>query len=178
MRRSRERRRLGDVCVSLEVGSHVIVDLVALGCLSAPDRADKDALSRALVDLIERAMAMRVTRSGSQGVSPLRATDGPGDGAAEIVEDKPPGTRSYEIDPVRLWAPRLDLYTRVRMWMNEWGPRPDRIGCQAPESLLDYYGLRPSGVGLRSRPGDAFLARDSPLFQRLSARQFENLAPM
>jgi hypothetical protein len=45
MRRSRERRRLGGVSVSLEVGSHVIVDLVALGWLSAPDRADKDALA-------------------------------------------------------------------------------------------------------------------------------------
>jgi hypothetical protein len=146
MRRSRERRRLGGVIVSLELGLSEISDLVDLGWLPEAARRDSGTLTRALVDLIQQTTSMRLTQSGSQGVSPLRATDGPGDGAAEIVEDKPPRTQPYEIDPVRLWAPRLDLYTRVRMWMNEWGPRPDQIGCQAPEWLLDYYGLRPSGL--------------------------------
>jgi hypothetical protein len=79
MRRSRDRRRQGDVIVSLEVRPNEISNLVALGWIVAPDRADKDALSRALVDLIEQAMAMRVTKStGSEGAcyAPLRATDG------------------------------------------------------------------------------------------------------
>jgi hypothetical protein len=65
--------------VRLQLGSSEISDLVALGWLSAPDRADKDALSHALVDLIERAIAMRVTRAGSEGAhfTLLRATAGP-----------------------------------------------------------------------------------------------------
>ena len=56
MRRTRERRRQGDVIVSLEVGPKVTADLVELGCLPAPDRGDKDALTRALIELVERAL--------------------------------------------------------------------------------------------------------------------------
>jgi hypothetical protein len=55
MRRSRERGRQGDVIDSLEAGSKVTADLVDLGWLPAPD-CDKDALSHALIDLIERAI--------------------------------------------------------------------------------------------------------------------------
>ena len=60
MRRTRERRRQGDVIVSVEVGPKVTADLVELGWLPAPDRGDKDALTRALIDLIERALEVRV----------------------------------------------------------------------------------------------------------------------
>ena len=59
MRRSRERRRLGDVIVSLDVGPKVIADLTELGWLTAPD-CDKGALTHALIDLIERALEVRV----------------------------------------------------------------------------------------------------------------------
>ena len=59
MRRSRDRRRQGDVIVSLDVGPKVTADLVELGWLPAPD-CDKDALSHALIDLIERALEVRV----------------------------------------------------------------------------------------------------------------------
>jgi hypothetical protein len=62
MRRSRDRRRQGDVIVSLEVGPKVTADLVDLGWLPAPD-CDKDALSHALIDLIERAIRARVSPS-------------------------------------------------------------------------------------------------------------------
>jgi hypothetical protein len=67
MRRSRERRRLGDVIVNLEVGPNITADLADLGWLPEPDRVDKDALAGALIELIERAIAMRV-RPGSEGI--------------------------------------------------------------------------------------------------------------
>jgi hypothetical protein len=68
MRRSRERRRQGDVMVSLDVGPSVTADLVALGWLAGPDCGDKNALTRALADLIEHAIELRVTTTtGSEG---------------------------------------------------------------------------------------------------------------
>jgi hypothetical protein len=65
MRRSRERRRQGDVIMSLEVGPNMTADLADLGWLPALDRGDKDALTRALIELIERALEVRVTRAPS-----------------------------------------------------------------------------------------------------------------
>jgi hypothetical protein len=68
MRKSRERRRQGNVMVSLEVGPSATADLVALGWLPALKRVEKDALARALVELIDRAIAIRVTpTTGSEG---------------------------------------------------------------------------------------------------------------
>jgi hypothetical protein len=68
MRRTRERRRQGDVLVSLEVGPKVTGDLVDLGWLLAPDRGDKNAVTRAMTELIERAIEVRVTPApDSQG---------------------------------------------------------------------------------------------------------------
>jgi hypothetical protein len=69
MRRSRERRRQGDVMVRLEVSPSATADLVALGWLPAPDRVDKDALARALVGLIDRALTMYVTPSTMESES-------------------------------------------------------------------------------------------------------------
>ena len=67
MRRSRDRRRQGDVIVSIDVGPKVTADLVDLGWLSAPD-CDKDALAHALNGFIERAIEVRVTPAlSSQG---------------------------------------------------------------------------------------------------------------
>jgi hypothetical protein len=67
MRRSRDRRRQGDVSVSLDVGPKVTADLVELGWVPAPD-CDKDALTHALIDLIERAIEARVAPAlSSQG---------------------------------------------------------------------------------------------------------------
>jgi hypothetical protein len=45
MRRSRERRRQGDIIVKLDVGANMAADLVALGWVPAPDRVDKDTLA-------------------------------------------------------------------------------------------------------------------------------------
>jgi hypothetical protein len=68
MRRSRARRRQGNVIVNLEIGPDATADLVTLGWLTAPDRGNKDALARALTHLIERAIWAHVTSStGSQG---------------------------------------------------------------------------------------------------------------
>jgi hypothetical protein len=80
MRRHRERRRQGDVTVRLDVGANMTADLADLGWVAEPDRGDKDALTRALVGLINQAIAIRVTpTTGSEGVcfTPLRATPGP-----------------------------------------------------------------------------------------------------
>jgi hypothetical protein len=74
-------------------------------------------------------------------------------GATEIVEDNPPGAKPsaaliepYEIDPIELWVPRLDLFTRARIWAPEWGPRPGQVDCAAPEQLLEDFGIWPSGL--------------------------------
>src|SRR4029077_11328621 len=65
--RSRDRRRQGDVIVSLDVGPKVPADLVDLGWLTAPD-CDKKALTHTLIGLIERAIEVRVTPAlGSPG---------------------------------------------------------------------------------------------------------------
>ena len=206
MRRSRERRRQGDVMVRLQVSPSATADLVALGWLPAPDRVDKDALALALVGFIKRALTMRLTPSTMESESvcftPLHVTAGPiaigsdenapqsprlaplgerdgphglgggrvqpGEvlGAAEIVEDKPPevqpfdgvdtpdiaaeqaeisrlepseaqpwaeATQPLEVDPAQLWDQRLALWLRWRMWMSDWGPRPDQDGCLVPD---------------------------------------------
>ena len=62
MRRTRERRRQGDVIVSVEVGPKVTADLVELGWLEH-DCGDKDTLTRALTELVEWAIRARVTPS-------------------------------------------------------------------------------------------------------------------
>jgi hypothetical protein len=80
MRRSRERRRQGDVMVSLKVGPNMTAALVDLGWLPASDRVDKDTIARALAGLIDHAITMRLTPStGIAGVrvAPLRVTPGP-----------------------------------------------------------------------------------------------------
>ena len=52
---------------------------MALKWLNVTDRGSKDAVARALVNLIEQAITMRVTPVGSEGISltPLRATREP-----------------------------------------------------------------------------------------------------
>jgi hypothetical protein len=68
MRRSRARRRRGEAIVNLEIGPGVIIDVVALGWLGESDHSDKDAIARALMDLVERAILARLTPSAcSQG---------------------------------------------------------------------------------------------------------------
>jgi hypothetical protein len=61
MRRSRGRRRQGEAITSLGVGPSVIAALITLGWLPGPDHDDKDALAQALIELIERAIELRVT---------------------------------------------------------------------------------------------------------------------
>ena len=53
----------GDAIVSFDVGAGATAELVDLGWLPAPDRCEKGALTRALIELIERAMRARVTPS-------------------------------------------------------------------------------------------------------------------
>ena len=124
--------------------------------------------SRALLGLIERAIVARQSPSletVAEGGGPqeLSLGGGPSEvlGAAEIVEDKPPGarpfdevdpappsttspfadtaaepTQPFEVDSVEFWGPRLDSYQRWRIWAPEWGPRPDQDRCLAPDCLL------------------------------------------
>ena len=61
MRRTRSRRRQGHAIVSFEVSSSVVGALIALGWLPEPDRANKAAITRALIDLYGRAIQARVT---------------------------------------------------------------------------------------------------------------------
>jgi len=63
MRRLRERHRQGDVIVSLDVESGAIAALVALGWLPEPGQGNKGAVTRALIDLYDRAIQARVTPS-------------------------------------------------------------------------------------------------------------------
>jgi hypothetical protein len=81
MRKSRERRRQGDVIVRLEIGPNMTANLVALGWLLAPDRVDHDALASALGGLMDRAIAMGVTpstiESESVCLTPWHVTVGP-----------------------------------------------------------------------------------------------------
>jgi hypothetical protein len=72
------------------------------------------------------------------GVQPGEVLD-----AAEVVKDKPSGaqpgpepTQPFEVDPVHFWGPRLSLWLRRRIWMSQWGPRPDQDGCLVPDYLL------------------------------------------
>ncbi len=120
MRKYRERRRQGETIVSLKLGLSDISDLAALDWMPAVVRTDKNALCGALIELIEQAIALRITptTTTSEGTrfAPLCATAGPtitecdealsprvrtsaepGEvfgataAAAEIVEDHPPG---------------------------------------------------------------------------------------
>jgi hypothetical protein len=76
MRKSRERPRQGDVIVKLEIGPNMTADLGALGWLTEPDHADKGAIARALVELINRAIAVlgttRATRRIGRGLNQYR----------------------------------------------------------------------------------------------------------
>jgi hypothetical protein len=63
MRRLRERRRQGDVMLSLDVGCGAIAILVKLGWLPEADRGDKGAVTHALIDLYNRAAQVRLTPS-------------------------------------------------------------------------------------------------------------------
>jgi hypothetical protein len=42
-------------------------------------------------------------------------------------------TQPLEVDPAQLWDQRLALWLRWRMWMSDWGPRPDQDGCLVPD---------------------------------------------
>jgi hypothetical protein len=40
------------------------------------------------------------------------------------------------VDGSSLWDQRITLWRCRKMWMSEWGPRPDQDGCLAPDLLL------------------------------------------
>ena len=89
MRRARERRRQGDSIVSLQVGSGAIADLIALGWLAEVDSANKDAITRALIDLL---------RSGDPGsLSPAGGLTGP-----SLFHMRPPA--QHDRDAGHIWV--------------------------------------------------------------------------
>ncbi len=92
----------------------------------------------------------------------------PADGAGEVADDttraarpRATPTQPFVVDPVKFWAPRLDLYLNRRMWLPDWGPRPDQVGCAAPGWLLDEYRIQPSGY-LQSKFASAGLCGAHP----------------
>jgi hypothetical protein len=120
MRLSRERRRQGDVMVSLKVGPNMTANLAELGWTPTSDRIDKDTIARALAELIDHAIKMRVTpgplavgldkcaglspKLGTQferggphdlGLGPVQPGEvlGEVDVLAGVVEDKPPAVQ-------------------------------------------------------------------------------------
>jgi hypothetical protein len=100
MRRSRERRRQGDVMVTLKIGPNVTADLAALGWLPTTHRLDKETIARALAGLIDQAITTLVTSStvikGAR-VAPLRVTPMPiASVLAESAVLPPKLTESFE----------------------------------------------------------------------------------
>jgi hypothetical protein len=109
-------------------GRRWVSEAIATGMLSLDALRNGAVTTRALLPgAIPPAAVLR------GGVQPGEILD-----EAEVVEDRPSAepTRFFEVDPVSLWAPRLSLYRRWRMWVPEWGPRPDQDGCEAPDYLL------------------------------------------
>jgi len=159
MRKCRERRRQGDVMVTLKVGPNITDGLTELGWLPSAGRLDKGTVALALAGLIDQAITMRVTLStaikGGGPGSPLRITpeaiatgldessgllpmprapvDAVGYSETQPWAEKP---QLSEIDGSSLWNQRITLWRHRKMWMPEWGPRPDQDGCLAPDYLL------------------------------------------
>lgn len=72
--------------------------------------------------------------------APALLADEPEDGAfnaslaadlADEIDELPPPP-----DETQTWRTRLGLFRRNRMWLPDWGPRPDQSGCRAPPELL------------------------------------------
>jgi len=63
MRRLRQRRRNGDVIVTLQVGQDAAADLAASGWLPERHLGDRGAIMRALINLYRRAIQVRLTPS-------------------------------------------------------------------------------------------------------------------
>ena len=61
-RKSRERRRRGGVLVEFEVVGTALDQLIELGWLPANSRCDKGAITSALIELADRALAVGVQR--------------------------------------------------------------------------------------------------------------------
>ena len=61
-RRSRERRRRGGVLISFEVVGAALDQLIELGWLPAHSRNDKSAITSALIELADRALAVGLRR--------------------------------------------------------------------------------------------------------------------
>ncbi len=66
--------------------------------------------------------------------------------AAELAEDEDNERGIPDVGAVwDLWARRLDLYRRNRMWQPDWGARPDQAACAAPRELLRENGFSAAG---------------------------------
>ena len=61
-RKSRERRRRGGVLVEFEVVGTALDQLIELGWLPAHSRNNKSAITNALIELADRALAVGVQR--------------------------------------------------------------------------------------------------------------------
>ena len=61
-RRSRERRKRGGVLIEFEIVGSALDQLIALGWLPANGRGDKSAITSALIELADRALAVGLQR--------------------------------------------------------------------------------------------------------------------
>jgi hypothetical protein len=61
-RRSRERRKRGGVLIEFEIVGSALNRLIALGWLSEYRRGDKGAITNALIELADRALAVGLER--------------------------------------------------------------------------------------------------------------------
>ena len=61
-RRCRDRRRRGGVLIEFEVVGTALDRLIALGWLPANGRGDKEAITTALIELANRALAAELQR--------------------------------------------------------------------------------------------------------------------
>ena len=65
--------------------------------------------------------------------------------AAELAEDADDEPAAPDAGALwDLWARRLALYRRNRMWQPDWGARPDQAACAAPRDLLRENGFSAS----------------------------------
>lgn len=63
---------------------------------------------------------------------------------AELAGMAPDGADEEEIATPQptsndMWRRRVQVFAESRMWLPDWGPRPDQAGCRAPEEIMRMF---------------------------------------
>jgi hypothetical protein len=65
---------------------------------------------------------------------------------ADLADLAPEGGEDADIPPPpsedQVWGPRLELFVQNKMWLDEWGGKPNEASCAAPPHMLRAYGIR------------------------------------